>query len=132
MCKMIYRTVSTCSPSCLTRNNQRATVPFKARTHISWGIDDVTVCILSLRSLMSRIFLLYMCSFTIPRNQKSQGIKSGECGGHGNGPLRPIRRTRKCVVEISTSSVNLSPMVYVYLQEKNNPLVLKIILTNPV
>ena len=29
MCKMIYRTVSTCSPSCLTHNNQRATVPLK-------------------------------------------------------------------------------------------------------
>jgi hypothetical protein len=23
MCKMIYRTVSTCTPSCLTHNNQR-------------------------------------------------------------------------------------------------------------
>ena len=43
MCKMIYRTVSTCSPSCLTHNNQRATVPFKARTHISRGTDDTTV-----------------------------------------------------------------------------------------
>ena len=43
MCKMVYRTASTCSPSCLTHNNQRATVPFKARTHISRGTDDTTV-----------------------------------------------------------------------------------------
>jgi hypothetical protein len=45
-----------------------------------------------LRSLISRIFLLYTRSFTIPHKQKSQGVKSGKCGGHGNGPMRPIHR----------------------------------------
>jgi hypothetical protein len=41
-----------------THNNQQATVPFKARTHISLGTDDTTVRIVFLRSLISRIFLL--------------------------------------------------------------------------
>jgi hypothetical protein len=64
MCKMIYRTVSTWTPSCLTHNNQRATVPFTARTHITQGIDT-TVHILSLRSLISRTFLLYTRSILL-------------------------------------------------------------------
>jgi hypothetical protein len=57
MCKMIHRTVSTCSPSCLTHNNQRATVPFKARTHISRGTDDTAVRILTTLSISVNILL---------------------------------------------------------------------------
>jgi hypothetical protein len=95
ICARCLQGISIWSPSCSIHKNQRATAAYKARTHISRGIDDTTVCTLSFSSLILRSFLLHTRSFTLPYNQKSQGVKSVECGGHWIGPPRPIQRPGK-------------------------------------
>ena len=82
-------TVSTCPPAQLMHKNQQSPVQFRALTHISWGIFDITSFILSSVSLF--FFLLYMQSFIISHTQKSQGVRSGKCGGYINGLPQPIQ-----------------------------------------
>ena len=56
---------------------------------------DITPFIMSLSSSMFLTFLLYTRSFIILQNQKSQGVKSGECSGHANCLPQSIQRFRK-------------------------------------
>jgi hypothetical protein len=86
MCKMFNGESHSARHHVQHTKNKRATAAFKAQTHISRGIDDTTVCILFFSSLILQTFLLYTHSFNIPHNQKSQGVKSGQCGGHWIGP----------------------------------------------
>ena len=46
--------------------------------------------ILSLRSSIEATGVAYTLSFKWPNRKNSQGVKSGERGGHSNGPL-PIQ-----------------------------------------